>query len=100
MNVKKLQGIIERIQELRNRPNNIRSRELKSLAVSLERRKVKRGKHDTYVSDLEGTTPISIPGHSRSLAKVTAVSILDDLERDAFIWAEALEMFGGNEHGE
>lgn len=99
MNVRKLQRIFEKINTLRNRPNNIKPRELKSLAISLERRKEKRGKHDTYVSDLPGTTALPIPDHSGSLAEWTALSILDDLERDAFIWAELLGMIGGNEHG-
>ncbi len=99
MNVKKLRRIIDKINTLRNSPNNIRSKELKSLAKSLGRKKEKRGKHDTYVSGLPGTTALPIPDHSGSLAERTALSILDDLERDAFIWAELLGMVGGNEHG-
>ena len=100
MNVKKLRRIIDKINTLRNSPNNIRSKELKSLAKSLGRKKEKRGKHDTYVSGLGGTRPFSIPGHSGSLVEWTAVKILNDLERDAFIWAERLRIFGGNDYGE
>ena len=100
MTESRLRRIIRRINNLRRSPNNIRPRALKRLAGSLGRRKEKRGKHDTYVSDLPGTRALPIPDHSRSLNKMVALNILGQLEQDAFIWAELLRMFGGNEYGE
>lgn len=100
MNARKLQRIFRRINELRNRPGNVRSRELRSLAVSLGRKKRQGGRHDIYISELEGTRSLPIPSHSRNLPKGTALNILNDLEQDAFIWRERLGQAGGNKHGE
>jgi len=85
INKRKLQKIKKKLQKLRLRPNNIRSVELASLAKSLKRRLFDRGKEPTYVSDLlPRSRPISIPNHPGTMAKGTALNILDQLEQDIF----------------
>ena len=85
MNKKKLKKLKKRLQELRLKPNNIRSAELVRLAKSLGRRLFERGKEPTYVSDeLPKSLPISIPNHPGTLFKNTAINILDQLEQDIF----------------
>lgn len=85
MNAKKLQKIKKRLAALRSKPNNIRSAELVRLARSLERTIFDRGKEPTYVSTLlPASRPISIPNHPGTLAKGTALNILDQLDQDIF----------------
>ena len=85
VNKRKLQKIKKKLQKLRLGPNNIRSVELANLAKSLERKLFDRGKEPTYVSVLlPESRPISIPNHPGTMAKGTALNILDQLERDIF----------------
>jgi len=72
----------KRIAKLRRRSNNIRSRELKALALSMGRIPKNTGKHPTFEGGPPGTFPISIPDHPGTLKRFTAENILDVLERD------------------
>jgi hypothetical protein len=95
MNKVRLSRLRRKLQSLRGRPANIRTRELTSLASSLGRRRHSRGKEPTFVSDaFPGARPISIPSHPRALNRLTATNILDQLEEDIFRWEELL----GREH--
>ena len=68
---------------MRLRSANLRSSELVSLAISLERTRSNRGKEPTYVStSLLQSRPLSIPGHPGTLKRGTALSILNHLEGD------------------
>lgn len=92
VNKRKLQKIKKKLQNLRLGPNNIRSGELVSLAKSLERKLFDRGKEPTYVSVLlPKSRPISIPNHPGTMAKGTALNILDQLERDIFEIEESIK---------
>lgn len=92
MNKRKLQKIKKKCQNLRLRPNNIRSAELVSLAKSLKRRLFDRGKEPTYISDLlPRSCPLSIPNHPGTMSKGTALNILDQLEQDIFEIEESIK---------
>jgi hypothetical protein len=55
------------------------------MAKALGRRRDKRGKEPTYISDLLRTSrPITIPAHPGTLATGTANAILDRFEEDIF----------------
>jgi hypothetical protein len=77
---------------LRQRPANIRSLELQSLARALGRvRDTSRGKEPTFVSLLlPASRPLSIPDHPGSLKRFTAGNILDVLEQDIFALEDML----------
>jgi hypothetical protein len=92
MTRKKLQRLKQRLAMLRQRPANIRSAELQSLARALGRvRNTSRGKEPTFVSRLlPNSRPISIPDHPGSLKRFTAGNILDALEQDIFALEEML----------
>ena len=91
MDKQKLSRLRKRIQALRSRLGNIRSRELRSLATALGRKRNNRGKEPTFVSELlPQTRPITIPEHPRALKKGTAGSILDRLEEDIDLLEEQL----------
>jgi len=61
----------------------VRPAELESLAESLGRTRLKRGKHPTWVNRLLPTArPVSIPSHTGDLNRFTARTILDQLEED------------------
>ena len=80
-----------RMESLRGKAANIRTRELVGLAQALGRRRVDRGSEPTYVSDPFPTLrPATIPSHSKPLKKYTALSVLNQLEEDVSAWDEAL----------
>jgi|Deesub1362A_J573_1020465.scaffolds.fasta_scaffold09066_4 hypothetical protein len=92
MNKKRLSKIKRKMDDLRARSAGIRSRELVSIAISLGRRRSKRGKEPTYVSEpFPHLRPLSIPSHSKPLKRFTASSILDQLEEDVAEWEDALQ---------
>jgi hypothetical protein len=92
MTRKKLQRLKRRLAMLRQRPANIRSLELQSLARALGRvRDTSRGKEPTFVSLLlPASRPLSIPDHPGSLKRFTAGNILDVLEQDIFALEDML----------
>jgi predicted RNA binding protein YcfA (HicA-like mRNA interferase family) len=97
MNRKKLQKIKGRVDSLRRSLGTIRSQDLVRLMKKLGRRRAKRGKEPTYVSDeFPDARPITVPSHPGTLKPGTANSILDDIEGDVFLWEEALD---GQESG-
>ena len=83
MDKRKLSRLRKRIQDLRARPGNIKSRELESLARALGRKRDDRGKEPTFISELlPQSRPLSIPHHAKTLKRGTAGNILDQLEKD------------------
>lgn len=92
MDAAKLAKIKRRIQECRKRANNLRHRDLESIAKALGReRSKKRTNEPTYISTLFKTNVLTIPDHSGTLKKGTALSILDQLEEDVYRFEEELE---------
>lgn len=92
MDSKRLKKIKKTLNDLRSKPNNIRSKELIKLAKSLGRRLFKRGHEPNYLSDLlPRSRPISIPNHPGAMARFTAENILDQLEQDIFDLEESIE---------
>jgi len=92
MDKKKLKKIKKTLNDLRSKPNNIRSKELIKLAKSLGRRLFKRGHEPTYVSNLlPRSYPISIPNHPGAMPRFTAENILDQLEQDIFALENSIE---------
>jgi hypothetical protein len=82
MNPARLPRIRSRIEALR-RQGGVKGRELESVAKAVGRRRHPRGKEPTWVSDeLPSRPPLSIPGHPRDLNRITARTILDQLEED------------------
>lgn len=80
------------LEQYRKSIRNVRSSQLESMAESLGRRRDKRGKEPTYVSDLLPTSrPITIPSHPGTLAFGTARSILDRFEEDIFELEDQLQ---------
>lgn len=92
MNREKLDKIRKRVEELRNK-GGIGYSELESLARSLDRVPSKRGKHQTWISQIfPDLRPLSIPRHgSKDLNKYTANSILNQLELDIDKFTELIE---------
>jgi len=83
MDKRKLSRLRRRIQDLRARLGNIKSRELESLARALGRKLNDRGKEPTFISELlPQSRPLSIPHHAKTLKRGTAGNILDQLEKD------------------
>jgi hypothetical protein len=82
MDLKKIQKLRSQIEGLRGR-GGIKSDEIESLARRLGRRRAKKGKEPTYVSEVfPDLRPVSIPSHPRDLNRFTAGGILDQLESD------------------
>lgn len=81
MDHKKLAKIGKRIEKLRERPANIRPKELIGIALSLDRYECNRGKEPTYVAG-DDRLPLSIPNHPGTLKSTTAKSILRQLSDD------------------
>lgn len=92
MNREKLDKLRKRVEELREK-GGIGYSELESLARSLGRVPSKRGKHQTWVNQIfDGLRPLSIPHHgSKDLNRITAKSILDQLELDIEKFEELIE---------
>ena len=83
MDKRKLSRLRKRIQDLRARLGNIKSRELESLARALGRKRDDRGKEPTFISELlPQSRPLSIPHYAKTLKRGTAGNILDQLEKD------------------
>jgi len=79
------------LDQLRARLANISHAELVRFAESLSRMKREAStRHPMYDSPLPGRPPLSIPGHRGSVAKWTAKTILDVLERDIDAWEDQL----------
>ena len=92
MDASKLAKIKRRIEECRKRANNLRHRDLESIANALGReRSKKRTNEPTYISTVFKTNVITIPDHPGTLKKGTALSILDQLEEDVYRFEEELE---------
>lgn len=72
----------QKINRLRDRSGNIRFRELESIAISVGRKRGKRGKEPTFIDPSGKSKPLSIPNHSRSLSRITANNVLNVLEED------------------
>jgi hypothetical protein len=91
MNKQKLGKLKRRLNQLRGRRGNIRSRELVKLAQALGRKRSKRGDEPTYVSvRLPYSLPISIPDHPKGMNPYVAGNILDALEKDILELEEML----------
>jgi hypothetical protein len=92
MNREKLEKIRKRVEELRKK-GGIGYSELESLARALGRVPSKRGKHQTWVNQIfDDLRPLSIPHHgSKDLNRITAKSILDQLELDIEKFEEIIE---------
>ena len=84
----KLKRLRQRIHNLRRRLGGIKPRELEALAKALGRKRHPKGKEPTWVSELPGRWPFSIPNHPGDLKKETARSILEDLEADLYALEE------------
>jgi hypothetical protein len=83
MDKKKVRKLKIRLASLCARESNIKAAEMVRFAESLGRVRSERGKEPTYVSIyFPHHSPISIPGHARSLYRFTAGNILDALEQD------------------
>jgi len=92
MDAAKIKKIRRRINDLRQKGNNVRHRDLEGIAVALGRKRSKtRTTEPTYVSEVFDTNVITIPDHSGTLKKWTAMSILDQLEADLSLFEEESE---------
>lgn len=92
MNRNKLKKLRLEIDKLRGR-GGIKSRELEALAEALGRKCHPRGSEPTWISEVTGFRPISIPNHPTDLNKFTARNILDQLEAD-------IDKIEGDDHEE
>jgi hypothetical protein len=82
MSLGRIRRLRSRIEALRGR-GGIKAAELESLAQKLGRRRAKRGREPTWVSDaFPDLSPVSIPNHPGDLNRYTAKGILDGLEAD------------------
>jgi hypothetical protein len=92
MNREKLDKLRKRVEEFRKK-GGIGSSALESLARALGRVPSKRGKHQTWVNQsFPDIRPLSIPHHgSKDLNRITAKSILDQLELDIDKFEELIE---------
>jgi predicted RNA binding protein YcfA (HicA-like mRNA interferase family) len=89
MNLNKLKKLAGEIRSLRRKAGSVHDRELVSIAQSLGRKSTNTSGHPQYVSDLRRGR-ITIPSHSKPLAKGTTLAILADLETDVFYWRRLL----------
>ncbi len=95
MDIRKLDRIRARLSSFRGK-GGIKPRKLEALAKALGRTRGKRGKEPTWVNkDVPELSPLSIPHHSGDLNKITASSILDQLEGDIEKIEEILKEKGG-----
>ncbi|MCP4646822.1 MAG: hypothetical protein GY852_03685 [bacterium] len=91
MNKNKLRRIRKEIEKLRPR-GGIKSKELESLAKKLGRKKHKRGKEPTWMSEeCPERNAVTIPNHPGDLNKGLAQGILDQLESDLFYLEESTD---------
>jgi hypothetical protein len=82
MDSKRIRKLRTRIAKLRAKGNNIRTKELKSLATAVGRSVLNQGKHLTFGGGPAGTFPISIPDHSGTMNRFVAGNVLDCFEHD------------------
>jgi hypothetical protein len=82
LDLKRIQKLRAQLEILR-RQGGLKASQLESFARRLGRRRAKRGKEPTWVSDdFPDIRPVSIPSHRGDLNRFTAGSILDQLEAD------------------
>ena len=82
MNREKLEKLRQWAKDLR-RQGGIKSADMEGLAQALGRKRHKRGKEPTWISEkFTDLRPVTIPHHSRDLNRFTALHILDQLEDD------------------
>jgi hypothetical protein len=97
MDAKKLARIRDDMAAARRKPQT--QSDLAELATRLGRRRRtgRKGKHPTWITDLEGLFPLSIPdGKGRDLPPGTRNSVLNQLEDDVAAWEAILQE---NENG-
>jgi hypothetical protein len=91
MSLAKIRKLRSEIEALRNR-GWVKTAELEALARRLGRRRAKRGKEPTWISDeFPDRRPVSIPSHPGDVNRFTARSILDQLEGDLDRYEELLQ---------
>jgi hypothetical protein len=91
MSLAKIRKLRSEIEALRNK-GWVKTAELEALARRLGRRRAKRGKEPTWISDeLSDRRPVSIPSHPGDVNRFTARSILDQLEGDLDQYEELLQ---------
>lgn len=91
MGLAKIRKLRSKIEALRGK-GWVKTSELESLARRLGRKRAKRGKEPTWVSEeLPDRRPVSIPSHSVDVNRFTARTILDQLEADLDRYEELLE---------
>ncbi|HEY7213801.1 MAG TPA: hypothetical protein VIC28_04185 [Thermoanaerobaculia bacterium] len=91
MSLAKIRKLRSEIEALRNK-GWVKTAELEALARRLGRRRAKRGKEPTWISDeLPDRRPVSIPSHPGDVNRFTARSILDQLEGDLDRYEELLQ---------
>jgi len=62
------------------------------VAAKLGRKRSKRGKEPTYISEpFPDLRPLSIPSHSSGVKRFTAQGILDQLDEDVVRWQNELQ---------
>lgn len=88
MDRKKLIKIEKQLKEMYASPNNLKPKDLISIANKLGRKLSNRGKEPTYTRDFdpELSPPLSIPNHPGNLKPNTARSIVDALLSDVDDW--------------
>jgi hypothetical protein len=74
------QTLLDRIEGLRAKRNNVHGRELFPIALAVGRVESRRGKHRVF--EKLGRPPLPIPDHPRAMAGRTVLSILQILEED------------------
>ncbi len=99
MNRNKLRKIKDELIAARKTPQ--RARDLESLAASLGRKLVNRGKHPIWESTVFKIPPVPIPHHGKppEVSKAVRNGVLDALWRDYEEWKNRLEE-GEEEDGE
>ncbi|MDQ3747877.1 MAG: hypothetical protein M3367_02510 [Acidobacteriota bacterium] len=92
MDEKKLAKIKREIDSAKQGAGNLKHRDLANIAKTLGRvRSKSRTSEPTFVSTLLNTNVITIPDHARGLNKITALSILNQLEDDVNKFEEQIE---------
>ncbi len=83
-------ALLDRIDGLRAKRNNVHGRELFPIALAVGRVESRRGKHRVF--ERPGRPPLPIPDHPRAMAGRTVMNILqileDDIRSDHSSWTE------------
>ena len=91
MTRKRLEKLKRKLQDARRGAANLHHRDLASIAKSLGRKRSRtRTKEPTFESEEFDTNVITIPDHAGGLKKGTAISIINQLEEDIFLWDEKI----------